>query len=146
MHPTQQQQQQQRRKNNTHAGAGGNSGNKFSIDGRTGALTARSLDRESTARFQLQITAHDRGTPVTYHTACNVTVTVEDQNDNDPRFEQPRYVATVLEDRPAGSPVLTVRATDADLGINARIVYSLSNETDWLFRIDNRSGLITTAG
>lgn len=55
-------------------------------------------------------------------------------------------MSTIGEDAPIGASVLTVRATDADLGINARIVYSLSNETDWLFGIDNRSGLISTAG
>lgn len=132
------------RTRDTHTG--GNFGNKFTIDARTGALTARSLDRESHARFQLQISAHDHGTPVTYRGTCNITVTVEDQNDNDPRFELPRYEAKVAEDAPIGAAVLTVKATDADLGINARIVYSLSNETEWLFSIDNRSGLITTAG
>lgn len=128
------------------SGSGGNFGNKFSIDGRTGALTARSLDRETHGRFQLQISAQDHGAPVTYFGTCNVTVTVEDQNDNDPRFELPKYVATIGEDAAIGASVLQVRAIDADLGINARIVYSLSNETDWLFGIDNRSGLISTMG
>ena len=112
----------------------------------SGELTARSLDREIHSRYLLQITAQDRGSPVTYHGTCNISVIVEDQNDNDPRFELTKYIATIHEDVPIGTSVITVRATDADLGINARIVYSLANETQWLFNIDNRSGLITTAG
>lgn len=112
----------------------------------TGELTARSLDREMHSRYQLQITAQDRGSPITYQGTCNITVIVEDQNDNDPRFELSKYVATIPEDTPIGTSVLTVKATDADLGINARMVYSLANETQWLFSIDNRSGVITTAG
>lgn len=112
----------------------------------SGELTARPLDRETHSRFYLQITAQDHGTPISYQGTCNVTVTVEDQNDNDPRFDLSKYVATVAEDVAVGTSVLTVRATDADLGINARIVYSLANETQWLFSIDNRSGLITTVG
>lgn len=71
---------------------------------------------------------------------------VEDQNDNDPRFEMAKYVAAIAEDIPIGTSVLTVKAIDGDLGINARIIYSLANETEWLFSIDNRTGLITTAG
>lgn len=125
---------------------GGNVGNKFSIDMHTGELTSRPLDRETHSRYFLQITAQDRGTPVTYQGQCNISIIVEDQNDNDPRFEMAKYVATIPEDVPIGTSVLTVKAIDGDLGINARIIYSLANETEWLFSIDNRSGLITTAG
>lgn len=112
----------------------------------TGELTARPLDRESHPRFLLQITVQDHGTPISYQGTCNITVKVEDQNDNDPHFELSKYVATIAEDVSVGTSVLTVKATDADLGINAKIIYSLANETQWLFSIDNRSGLITTAG
>ena len=42
--------------------------------------------------------------------------------------------------------MLTVRAIDDDLGVNGQITYSLNNETQWRFRIDNDSGKITTAG
>jgi protocadherin-16/23 len=94
----------------------------------------------------LVITAQDRGTPVPLQGSCNVSVIVEDQNDNDPRFSQPRYSATVAESVPVGTVVLTVQASDADVGVNARIAYSLANESEWLFRIDNKSGVITTAG
>lgn len=55
-------------------------------------------------------------------------------------------MVTVAEDVPVGTAILTVKATDADIGTNAQIVYSLANETDWLFNVDNRSGVITTTG
>lgn len=112
----------------------------------TGELTARSLDREQKSRYLLQIQAQDRGTPVMFEDQCNISVIVEDQNDNDPIFEQPKYVSNIPEDIEIGSSVLKVHATDKDLGHNARIVYSLANETTWLFTIDNKSGLITTVG
>ncbi|XP_069675157.1 protein dachsous-like isoform X2 [Periplaneta americana] len=130
----------------TYSITAGNIGNKFSIDLHTGELTARPLDRESHSRYWLVITAQDRGTPVPLQGSCNVSVIVEDQNDNDPRFSQPRYTATIPENVPVDSVVLTVQASDADLGVNARIVYSLANESQWLFKIDNKSGVITTAG
>lgn len=121
-------------------------GNKFSIDARTGELSARSLDREQQARYMLQIQAADRGQPITHQGHCNISVLVEDQNDNEPRFELSKYVASVQEDAPIGSSVLQLRATDADLHINSRLIYSLANETQWQFAIDSESGLITTVG
>ncbi|XP_055921654.1 protein dachsous [Eupeodes corollae] len=125
---------------------GGNLGNKFSIDMHTGELTARSLDREQHSRYSLQIQAQDRGTPITYQGLCNITVSVLDQNDNDPRFEQTKYIANIPEDIAIGSSVLKVTANDADWDRNARILYSLANETEWLFAIDNQTGLITVVG
>jgi len=112
----------------------------------TGELTSRPLDRETHSSYSLQITAQDRGTPVTYQGQCNISITVEDENDNDPRFEMAKYVASIPEDVTIGTSVLTVKAIDADLGTNMKITYSLANETEWLFNIDNQSGLITTAG
>lgn len=124
---------------------GGNIGNRFSIDSVTGELTARPLDRESRSRYTLAITAQDRGRPP-MQSSCNVTVRVEDQNDNEPRFDNSKYTATVPEDAAMETSILRVRAVDPDIGPNARVIYSLDNETHWLFRIDNRTGVVTTAG
>ncbi|XP_047493063.1 protein dachsous-like [Penaeus chinensis] len=123
----------------------GNINNKFSIGSYTGQLSSRPLDREANAKYFLVITAEDRASSP-LRGICNITITVEDQNDNDPKFSQNRYTASLPEDAPPGTTVLTVRATDEDHGENARITYSLSNETQWLFKIDNETGVITTAG
>lgn len=124
---------------------GGNIGNKFVLDLKSGELTARPLDRESHSRYFLTITAHDQGAPA-LQSSCNLTVSVEDQNDNDPRFDITQYSTTIYEDVPIDTSVLKVHATDADVGVNARIIYSLANESQWLFQIDNKTGVITTAG
>lgn len=125
--------------------SGGNIGNKFTIDLHTGELTAKPLDREQHHRYLLQITATDRGSPA-YSASCNISVRVEDQNDNDPRFDQVKYATRIDEDVPVGFQVLQVKATDPDFGINAKIQYSLANESHWLFTIDNKSGVIYTTG
>nr|CAD7392289.1 unnamed protein product [Timema cristinae] len=116
----------------TYTIAGGNIGNRFSLDPHTGELKSRPLDRESLTRYWLLVMAQDRGSPAPLRASCNISVLVEDQNDNDPVFAQPRYLASVAEDAPPGTAVLTVHATDADLGPNARLVYSLANESDWM--------------
>ncbi|KAH8279555.1 hypothetical protein KR018_000821 [Drosophila ironensis] len=124
----------------------GNLGNKFSIDARTGELSVRPLDRESHSRYSLQVQASDRGQPTSRRGHCNITVFVQDQNDNAPRFELSKYTASVQEDAPLGTRVLQINASDADLGVNARLVYSLANESQWQFAIDSTTGLITTVG
>ncbi|XP_037070379.1 protein dachsous-like [Pollicipes pollicipes] len=129
----------------TYSITDGNVGNKFSIDVHTGALSVRPLDREARDAYQLEVTAQDRGSPARRAT-CALHVRVQDQNDNDPKFQQRQYEAHVAEDAPLGTDVLTVRAVDDDHGVNGRITYSLNNETQWRFRIDNDSGKITTAG
>lgn len=121
---------------------GGNGGNKFHLDPKTGELTAKTLDREVQAKYQLQIAAQNRGSTMDGH--CNLTVIVDDENDNDPNFEQSKYEAVLSEDVPVGTKVLMTKAHDADVGVNAKITYSLSNQTENVFQIDNKTGIITT--
>lgn len=109
-------------------------------------MSARPLDRESHPIYQLLIMAQDRGSPVPLRGSCNLTVTVRDQNDSDPIFERPRYTARIREDASIGTVVLTIKATDADSGINAKLVYSLANESQSLFDVDEKTGVITTTG
>ncbi|NXV70761.1 PCD16 protein, partial [Atlantisia rogersi] len=40
-----------------------------------------------------------------------------------PAFQQPEYEAQVMENLPAGSPVLQVLALDRDLGANGQVSY-----------------------
>ncbi|KAF2367299.1 Cadherin [Trinorchestia longiramus] len=129
----------------TYSLSGEDIGNKFNIDTYSGQLSARPLDREAKSKYFLSISARDRGKPSRIG-SCNITVTVEDQNDNDPKFTQTRYTASITEDTPPGSSVLTVQAIDRDYGENSKITYSLSNETQWLFKIDNETGVISTVG
>lgn len=130
----------------TYSIISGNNGNKFSIDSTTGKLTAKTLDRETQARYELTISAYDHGSPVMLQGSCNITIIVEDQNDNDPIFDTAHYSAAIPEDSPIDTSIIKVRATDADLGLNKRIVYSLANESQGLFRIDNKTGIIFTTG
>ncbi|XP_053612955.1 protein dachsous isoform X2 [Plodia interpunctella] len=130
----------------TYSITSGNNGNKFSIDSTTGKLTAKSLDRETQAKYHLTITAFDHGSPIALQGSCNITIMVEDQNDNDPVFDTGHYSAAIPEDSPIDTSVIKVRASDADLGFNRRIVYSLANESQGLFRIDNKTGIIFTTG
>lgn len=107
------------------------------------------LDRETTSAYHLLMSATN---PITGGaTSVDVYVNVDDENDNAPLFTQTIYNATVPEDTAPGSPLLKVSATDADVGVNARLMYSIEeklvgtnqpNKTSDLFYISSESGVI----
>ena len=55
-----------------------------------------------------------------------VSIKVLDVNDNQPVFGKSPYTLDVLEDKSTGYVVGSVTATDADAGLNGRVVYSIS--------------------
>ena len=113
----------------------------FMISPRMGNLMlVGTLDREEQDTYSLTVVATDDGFPAM---SCSVAVvvTVLDVNDHQPRFQQDTYTGTLAENLPVNSFILTVNATDEDLGEAGTIRYSLG-ETDAPFRIDATSGRI----
>uniref|UniRef100_A0A8B9G2M9 Cadherin domain-containing protein n=2 Tax=Amazona TaxID=12929 RepID=A0A8B9G2M9_9PSIT len=88
-------------------------------------VTAGELDREKVSEYSLTVRAVDGGSPALESRAV-VALQVLDVNDNAPVFAEERYSARLAENNAAGALVLTVRATDADWGQNARVRYRLS--------------------
>lgn len=72
-----------------------------------------------------------------------INVLVADDNDNDPIFQQSSYAASVLENTPVGTTILTLLAVDIDDGLNGNVTYSLSNAADGMFDVDPQTGIVT---
>ncbi|KAM7042526.1 uncharacterized protein M8220_007696 [Acridotheres tristis] len=87
-------------------------------------VTARELDREQVSEYNVTVRAADGGSPSLQSSAV-LALRVLDVNDNAPVFAEERYSARLAENNAAGALVLTVRATDADWGQNARVRYRL---------------------
>ncbi|XP_063827722.1 cadherin-87A [Ostrinia nubilalis] len=108
-----------------------------------------SLDYEdpNQRKFILEVIAEELHTSPRLSSKASVTVSLTDVNDNAPQFADEPYSATVPEAAPAGTKVAIVRATDRDTGRfgTEGIVYQLSGNGAELFRVDNRTGLITVA-
>ena len=83
------------------------------------------LDRETKDFYNLTIVAEDNGDPKLTGT-MEVNILIEDSNDNAPVFTQSPYNVTIAETTEVGTEILRLTATDADLGINSEIIYSLS--------------------
>ncbi|XP_031981263.1 protocadherin gamma-A10-like [Corvus moneduloides] len=95
-----------------------------SFDDYYRVVTARELDREQVSEYNVTVRAADGGSPALQSSAV-LALRVLDVNDNAPVFAQERYSARLAENNAAGALVLTVRATDADWGQNARVRYRL---------------------
>lgn len=118
----------------------------LAVDPRTGWVhTVKSLDREDMSRYNFQVIATDGGVPPR-SASSSVVITVQDVNDNDPTFSPNFYEASMAEDQPPGTPVVTVTATDPDE--DSRLHYEItSGNTRGRFAItsQNGRGLITIA-
>ncbi|EPQ20282.1 Protocadherin-16 [Myotis brandtii] len=129
----------------TYSILSGNEKGTFSIQPNTGAITVRSaegLDFEANPRLRLVLQAESGGA----FAFSVLTLTLQDANDNAPRFLQPHYVAFLPESRPLEGPLLQVEADDLDQGPSGQISYSLaaSQPARGLFHVDPASGTITT--
>ncbi|XP_054890828.1 protocadherin gamma-A4-like isoform X17 [Poeciliopsis prolifica] len=106
------------------------------------------LDREKERELSLLLTAIDGGSPQKSGTVV-IHVTVLDANDNAPVFTQAVYKASVPENSPPETLVITVSATDADEGVNGDITYQFGHVSDHdisLFSIDSKTGQIKVTG
>ncbi|XP_029113259.1 protocadherin gamma-A11-like isoform X13 [Scleropages formosus] len=108
----------------------------------------KELDREQQEEVTLLLTAADGGTPQRSGTVV-IHVTVLDANDNIPVFSQAAYKASLPENSPFGTVVVTVSATDADKGANGEVTYEFSRISDKAkkaFAIDHKTGDIKVIG
>ncbi|KAJ8407083.1 hypothetical protein AAFF_G00287590 [Aldrovandia affinis] len=113
----------------------------FDLDRKTGVLTAsRIFDREEQERFLFTVTARDNGTPPLQSQAA-VIVTVQDENDNSPKFTHNHFQFFVSENLPKYSTVGVITVTDADAGENAAVTLSILSHNE-NFILDPYSGVI----
>ncbi|PAV84226.1 hypothetical protein WR25_25502 [Diploscapter pachys] len=133
--------------------AQGNVNNVFKITTRklNDILTANlvvngQLDREYRDKYELIIEAIDGGKPAKIG-SLRVAIEILDANDNAPLFSQPRYTADVRANLSIGTTILTIKATDSDLGDNGKVRFRfqrISTPSTALFSLSS-SGILSTA-
>jgi hypothetical protein len=119
----------------------------FSINETTGQIfTNVMLDREQIDKYTIEVCATDgsgkRG-------CGQVTIYVDDANDQAPVFQSSTYTVTINEDVPIDSRVLMVTAIDKDIGTNAELSYDLKSEClvrDGVYRFNDLTDCVNGIG
>ncbi|XP_064208725.1 protocadherin-16 isoform X3 [Anguilla rostrata] len=112
---------------------------KFGIHRYGGGVSLTApLDFEERTWYTLTVRASDSR----HQSEANLTVLVEDVNDNAPVFTQDLYQVTLPEHSPPGSPVITVTATDRDSGDNGKVTYRVMSSSRDGFYIDPNNGTL----
>ena len=127
----------------------GSGSEMFSVDPRTGAIsvsecaspgTGGCLDYEQTQEYFLSFTATDKA-GAGKRSVVNLRVSLSDENDNPPSFENSEYRANIDEGEEHFQPSLIVTANDLD--DSSRLRYKITNgNIKNLFRIDKITGEI----
>ncbi|XP_071288673.1 protocadherin-7 isoform X1 [Agelaius tricolor] len=103
------------------------------------------LDREQRDSYELSLRVRDGGDPARSSQAI-LRVLITDVNDNSPRFEKSVYEADLAENSSPGTPILQLRATDLDVGVNGQIEYVFGAATESvrrLLRLDETTGWLS---
>ncbi|XP_067325102.1 protocadherin-7 isoform X5 [Anolis sagrei] len=103
------------------------------------------LDREQRDAYELSLRVRDGGDPARSSQAL-LRVLITDVNDNSPRFEKSVYEADLAENSSPGTPILQLRAADADAGVNGQLEYVFGAATESvrrLLRLDEASGWLS---
>ena len=131
--------------------SGNHNDRDFIVDTLTGVITFNNpLDYERQSDYNLVLHAFDSGRPC-YSDTVMIIITVLDDNDNPPVFQQEIYTLHILENSTVGTQLLTVLASDEDsivsdgtgiIGTFGYVTYSLSpNDTN--FSITSSDGVIS---
>ncbi|XP_067108315.1 LOW QUALITY PROTEIN: cadherin-20-like [Osmerus mordax] len=124
---------------------GEGAGTTFTIDDSTGDIHAiQRLDREVKAQYMLRAQARNRLTDRPLEPESQFIVKIQDINDNEPRFLDGPYQATVPEMSKIGTSVIQLTATDEDdptYGNSARVVYSILEGQPY-FSVDAKTGVV----
>uniref|UniRef100_A0A2K6LC63 Protocadherin gamma subfamily A, 10 n=1 Tax=Rhinopithecus bieti TaxID=61621 RepID=A0A2K6LC63_RHIBE len=99
-----------------------------SIDSYYRLVIHRALDREQVSSYNITVTATDGGSPP-LSTETHFMLQVADINDNPPTFSHVSYFTCIPENNARGASIFSVTALDPDSKENARIIYSLAEDT-----------------
>lgn len=108
-------------------------------------LPLRSIHSFQIPSYELIVQAKDNGSPAPLTGTATVLITVQDKNDNPPRFSR-LFSVNVTENAEFGSFVIRITSTDLDTEPNTNVTYSFTENPGEKFLIDPQSGNVTVNG
>ena len=114
----------------------------FIVDNMTGLVTTNTeFNFERRTSYDLLVRAEDHGTPSLRNDTI-ITIAIIDSNDHDPVFVNDTFVGSIPEDVMTDTAILTLRATDNDVGSNQDLRYSVNST---YFDVNSTTGVLFTA-
>ena len=116
----------------------------FSVHAKTGVLSlSKALDYEQQKEYNINILAQTSEVPGAV-TVATVRISVTNVNDNAPEFEQRQYAFLVAEQTKGGAMLLSLTATDSDVGsdrtqIEYQLVSVVPSDSEDVFEIKRSS-------
>lgn len=108
------------------------------------------LDRETEDHYKLKVVAYDGGRTAQAG-SVTIDITVLDENDNIPTFDQSTYDVSIAENfgssgssGSSGSVIIQLQAADPDLGVNGIVTYSFDEKTSTIY--GNTFGINSATG
>ncbi|XP_038586889.1 cadherin-7 isoform X1 [Micropterus salmoides] len=105
----------------------------FSVEPKTGIIVTSwpNMDREAREQYLVVVQVKDMlGLSGSYSSSTTVTVSLTDVNDNGPTFQHHLYAFAIPENAAVGTTVGKIMAEDGDIGINAKMTYSLEDDLE----------------
>lgn len=102
-------------------------------------IVSASLDRERHATHNVTVQCSDKGNPPLGN-ETTFLVKIQDENDNEPRFMQQRYYATIFENNEIGDSITSVSAFDLDAGNNGIIEYKMATDSEKYAFVNSATG------
>lgn len=107
------------------------------------------MDREKRSVYRLTVIAEFNKGMISGAGIYQVTIYVEDDNDNAPVFEFPAYEGHITENSAPGTEVVMntkIRAKDVDEGANSYFKFTLFGEGHELFDVNEDTGVVKFIG
>lgn len=119
---------------------------QFVIDKTTAVLKTRvsplpNLDYEATPSLTFNVLATDQ-TGNGLQSTVPITIHLEDENDNSPKFSPVITHVTIPESKTTDDVITILHATDPDPGNNGRVTYSIISGAEGMFEIDRDNGTL----
>lgn len=120
----------------------------FNVTASGEIVLSGDVDRETVPNYRFAVLAADLG-PERRRGSTEVFIMLEDVNDNSPVFSAEDYMATIPESASRDTLITfttsTLAASDADIGGNGNIVFSIQGGNSDPFSIDKSTGYISVS-
>ena len=118
----------------------GNEDGVLALDATTGLITLAVVSSDPRGQYNLNVSASDQS--CANESFVGVEIGIGNVNDHSPQF-QTDCTAELEENPPTGTEIITLVATDEDIGSNGQVTYTLLTNKD-LFTIDPANGVVRT--